>query len=195
MPGEGPLDIGQHHSSLAAVVDPEIDIFDRPARRTTSHSVICSEIPPAASGAARARGLSRRSPRPARPPAHCPSGPTRSAAVIGRSSKSFLPPEKVAQSGLRMSDSGLGASVTLFRLRSDEQAPIDRDQRREHTMRRAIRSIVASPDSAFNPHSSAAGFAFLRRRDSDRDHQATPRNRKYIARKAGRLAAGPLARP
>src|SRR5262249_48328104 len=53
---------------------------------------------------------------------HCPSAPTRSAAVTGRSSNSFLPPEKVVQSGLRSKVSGLGTSVTPFKLRSDEHA-------------------------------------------------------------------------
>jgi hypothetical protein len=43
--------------------------------------------------------------------------------VIGRSKKSFLPVEKVAQSGFRSSVSGFGASVRLFKLRSDEHAP------------------------------------------------------------------------
>src|SRR6516164_11131297 len=53
---------------------------------------------------------------------HCPSALTRYAAVTGRSSKSFLPPEKVVQSGLRSNVSGLGTSVTPFKPRSDEHA-------------------------------------------------------------------------
>src|SRR5262249_9737581 len=55
-------------------------------------------------------------------PEHWPAALTRSAAVTGRNAKSFLPPEKVAQSGLRSSVSGLGISVTLLRLRSEEHA-------------------------------------------------------------------------
>src|SRR6266699_1577509 len=55
-------------------------------------------------------------------PAHWPAALTRSAAVTGRNVKSFLPPEKVAQSDLRSNVSGLGTSVTLLRLRSEEHA-------------------------------------------------------------------------
>jgi len=42
--------------------------------------------------------------------------------VIGRSSKSFLPPENVAQSGLVIIVDGFGARVTSVRLRLDEHA-------------------------------------------------------------------------
>src|SRR5215831_15649999 len=99
-----------------------------PARRTTSHSVICRDMPPDACGVAAgaapgATGCSAKPDAWVPLAAHCPSGPTRSAAVIGRSSKSLLPPEKVAQSGLVMTVLGLGASVTSVRLRLDEQAP------------------------------------------------------------------------
>src|SRR4029077_11210175 len=56
------------------------------------------------------------------PSAHWPAALTRSAAVTGRSVNSFLPPENVAQSGLRSKVSGLGTSVRLLRPRSDEHA-------------------------------------------------------------------------
>src|SRR5262249_1222292 len=74
---------------------------------------------PPPTGAPAAAGSAAASPAPL---LHCPSAPTRSAAVTGRSANSFLPPEKVAQSGLRSNVSGLGTSVTPFKLRSDEHA-------------------------------------------------------------------------
>src|SRR6266852_4511668 len=78
------------------------------------------------------------------PPSHCPSELTRSAAVTGRSSNSFLPPEKVAQSGLRSNVSGLGTSVTPLRLRSDEHADIAHASVAIAIMRSTIWSVVAS---------------------------------------------------
>src|SRR5262245_3401333 len=93
-----------------------------PARRTTSHSVICNAIPP--------MGATPAAPAASAEPlacslaaAHCPSWLTKSALVSGRSVISFLPAENVAQSGLRISVSGFGTSVRLFRLRSEEHAP------------------------------------------------------------------------
>src|SRR5262249_18986784 len=103
---------------------PKSTFSTGPARRTTSHSVICSAIPPVTGAAAGAAPAAADSAKPCSgPAAHCPSGPTKSAAVIGRSSKLLLPPENVAQSGFLSMGSGLGTSVTLFRLRSDEHAP------------------------------------------------------------------------
>src|SRR5215475_15562881 len=56
------------------------------------------------------------------PSAHWPAALTRSADVTGRSASPFLPPENVAQSGLRSKVSGLGTRVRLLRPRSDEHA-------------------------------------------------------------------------
>src|SRR2546426_5489524 len=75
-------------------------------------------MPPAAGGAAPTVGSV---PACADSLLHWPAALTRSAAVTGRNVKSCLPPENVAQSGLRSNVSGLGR-VTLLRLRSDEHA-------------------------------------------------------------------------
>src|SRR5437016_6304100 len=99
--------------------EPKSIFSTGPARRTTSHSVICSAMPPV-TGADPAVVASF--PACSASPAHWPAALTRSAAVTGRNVKSFLPPEKVAQSGLRSNVSGLGTSVTLLRLRSEEHA-------------------------------------------------------------------------
>src|SRR5262249_21004239 len=90
-----------------------------PARPPPSPPVSRSAIPPVI-GAAPA--VVESFPACSVSPEHWPAALTRSAAVTGRNAKSFLPPEKVAQSGLRSSVSGLGTSVTLLRLRSDEHA-------------------------------------------------------------------------
>src|SRR5215831_15247855 len=86
-----------------------------PARRTTSHSVICSAMPPETAADASVPACSPS-------PVHWPAVLTRSAAVTGRRTNSFLPPEKLVQSGLRSKVSGFGTSVTLFRPRSEEHA-------------------------------------------------------------------------
>src|SRR5215469_14465910 len=94
---------------------------------------------------------------------HCPSALTRSAAVTGRSSKLFLPPEKFAQSGLRSNVSGLGTSVTPLRLRSDEHAAIAHASVAIAIMRSTIwfsRCIAAvlPRQSASTRHAQAAGI-------------------------------------
>src|SRR5262249_56457120 len=63
------------------------------------------------------------------------------------------PPENVAQSGLRIRVSGLGTSVTLLRLRSDEQAPTAATSAAAAPMRQAnpINRCIAVPRSADIP--------------------------------------------
>src|SRR6058998_2214408 len=145
-------------------------------------------MPPAAGGAAAPVGepapsaLTDRSAAPA----HCPAASTRSAAVIGRSSKSLLPPEKVAQSGLRSTVSGLGTRVTLLRPRSDEQPPIAAASPTIATMPVRIRPTrcIAKPLST-EPVSQAASLLGLRPRlcDSNHDQPGNPKKQKIHGKK------------
>src|SRR5262249_62361353 len=119
-PGQGPRRYVDVRTRSPRSSVPKSIFSTGPARRTPSHSVICSAIPPVI-GAAPA--VVESFPACSVSPEHWPAALTRSAAVTGRNAKSFLPPEKVAQSGLRSRVSGLGTSVTLLRLRSAEHAP------------------------------------------------------------------------